>query len=51
MLDKTLKILQDIKLNSDGMALELHPNCVTDDIEQAINEVLEAIKKLEENKN
>lgn len=41
---KALMILKDIKINKDGLGLELHPNCVNDDIEQAILEI-ESIKK------
>lgn len=36
---KALKILKDIKTNKDGLGLELHPNCTTDDIEIAIEEL------------
>lgn len=40
---KALMILKDIKINNDGLGLELHPNCVNDDVEQAIAE-LEALE-------
>ena len=41
---KALMILKDIKINKDGLVLELHSSCVNDDIEQAILEI-ESIKK------
>lgn len=36
---KALIILKDIKINNDGLGLELNPNCVNDDVEQAIIEL------------
>lgn len=36
---KALRILKDIKISKDGLSLELHPNCVNDDIELAIEEL------------
>ena len=36
---KALKILKDIKIDEAGLGLELNPLCVTDDIEQAIEEL------------
>ena len=42
---KALKILKDIKINEDGLGLELHPNCVNDDIEFAIKELEEYEQK------
>lgn len=38
---KALMILKDVKPNEEQLGLELHPNCVTDDIEQAILEIQE----------
>ena len=36
---KALKILKDIKIDEIGLGLELNPLCVTDDVEQAIEEI------------
>ena len=36
---KAFKILKDIKIDEAGLGLELNPLCVTDDIEQAIEEL------------
>ena len=36
---KALKILKDIKIDEVGLGLELNPLCVTDDVEQAIEEI------------
>ena len=36
---KALKILKDIKIDEVGLGLELNPNCVTDDVYQAIKEI------------
>ena len=36
---KALKILKDIKIDEVGLGLELNPLCVTDDVEQAIEEL------------
>ena len=36
---KAIKILSDIKLSSDNMSLELHPNCTLDDVYQSIEEI------------
>ena len=36
---KALKILKDIKIDEFGLGLELNPNCVTDDVYQAIKEI------------
>lgn len=36
---KAIKILSDIKLSSDNMSLELHPNCTLDDVYQGIEEI------------
>ena len=36
---KALRILKDIKIDKDGLGLELNPNCVTDDVYQAIKEI------------
>ena len=36
---KAMKILSDIKLSSDNMSLELHPNCTLDDVYQGIEEI------------
>ena len=36
---KALKTLKDIKIDEAGLGLELNPLCVTDDIEQAIEEL------------
>ena len=41
---KALKILKDIKIDEVGLGLELNPNCVTDDVYQAIEE-LEDLQK------
>ena len=45
---KALRILKDIKIDEAGLGLELNPLCVTDDVEQAIEE-LEALQN--ENKS
>ena len=36
---KALRILKDIKIDEVGLGLELNPLCVTDDVEQAIEEL------------
>ena len=36
---KALKILKDIKIDEFGLGLELNPLCVTDDVEEAIEEL------------
>lgn len=36
---KAIKILSDIKLSSDNMSLELHPNYTLDDVYQGIEEI------------
>lgn len=41
---KALMILKDIKIDKAGLGLELNPLCVTDDVEQAIEE-LESLQK------
>ena len=42
---KAVRILEDIKINKDGLGLELHPNCVTDDIEFALDELKELLNR------
>ena len=36
---KALMILKDIKIDEAGLGLELNPLCVTDDVQQAIEEI------------
>ena len=36
---KALRILKDIKIDEFGLGLELNPLCVTDDVQQAIEEI------------